>query len=61
MAIGSHHPPGEAGFVALTIFVMLAVVAATIVSVRDSKNGTAMVRSNVLYPVGKWFRAGHRS
>lgn len=56
MAIGHHHPEkGEAGFVALVVFVALAVVAATVVAVNGSHNrgGPLMARSNILYPVGK--------
>jgi len=60
MAIGRHHPenderPGEAAFIALLVCVLLAVVAATIVTVNGSnrRGGPLMARSDILYPVGK--------
>ncbi len=56
MAIGRHHPEkGEAGFIALLVFVALAVVAATVVTVNGShrRGGPLMARSDILYPMGK--------
>jgi hypothetical protein len=68
MAIGRHHPEnegfaarreserqGEAVFIALLVCVLLAVVAATIVTVNGSnrRGGPLMARSDILYPVGK--------
>ncbi|MBS0280467.1 MAG: hypothetical protein JSR25_04845 [Proteobacteria bacterium] len=65
MAIGRHHPEnegfaaserrGEAVFIALLVCVLLAVVAATIVTVNGSnrRGGPLMARSDILYPMGK--------
>ena len=57
MAIGHHHPEneGSAAFIALLVCVLLAVVAATLVTVNGShrRGGPLMARSDILYPMGK--------